>query len=111
MTRPDRAPPGRNAEGGPPAKGNRLHMRTSPPPSAEATIHIVARGSVTTAGLTGCPCGCRTKLPWIDDPDCIRHQPTGPARDFGSYDVIALGTGCSHQDMSCPVWRKRHGAA
>jgi hypothetical protein len=23
----------------------------------------------------GCPCGCRTRLPWIDDPECVRHQP------------------------------------
>jgi hypothetical protein len=39
----------------------------------------------------GCPCGCRTRLPWIDDPDCIRHKPTPPAADWPAYDVRDLG--------------------
>lgn len=34
--------------------------------------------------LTGCPCGCRTRLPWLDDPDCVRHQPY--TFDYGLYD-------------------------
>lgn len=24
---------------------------------------------------TGCPCGCMTKLPWYDDPECILNRP------------------------------------
>lgn len=24
--------------------------------------------------FTGCPCGCMTKLPYLDDPDCARHR-------------------------------------
>lgn len=24
---------------------------------------------------TGCPCGCMTKLPWYDDPECIAKRP------------------------------------
>lgn len=27
---------------------------------------------------TGCPCGCLTKLPWFDDPDCIRNRRPPP---------------------------------
>jgi hypothetical protein len=23
----------------------------------------------------GCVCGCETRLPWYDDPACIRHRP------------------------------------
>lgn len=32
--------------------------------------------------FTGCPCGCMTKLPWLDDPDCARHQPAGEPADW-----------------------------
>jgi hypothetical protein len=24
--------------------------------------------------FTGCPCGCMTKLPYLDDPGCARHR-------------------------------------
>lgn len=40
---------------------------------------------------TGCPCGCMTRLPWVDDPDCARHLPIGPPREWGAYDVVTLG--------------------
>jgi hypothetical protein len=26
--------------------------------------------------LSGCPCGCMTKLPWFNDPDCLRNKPS-----------------------------------
>ena len=42
----------------------------------------------------GCPCGCTTWLPWYDDPECIRHQPsTGPytAVDMPLPDALSLG--------------------
>jgi hypothetical protein len=31
--------------------------------------------------FTGCPCGCMTKLPYFDDPDCVRNR-TGPEPFF-----------------------------
>jgi hypothetical protein len=46
---------------------------------------------VLRATLTGCPCGCMTRLPWLDDPGCIRHRPLPAARAWGGYDVITLG--------------------
>lgn len=36
----------------------------------------LAGGKVTiTVTHPGCPCGCETRPPWIDDPDCVRHEP------------------------------------
>lgn len=32
-----------------------------------------------------------TKLPWIDDPDCVRHLPTPAPREAAEYDVRDLG--------------------
>lgn len=32
------------------------------------------------SNYTGCPCGCMTKLPYFDDPDCIRNRDMPPAR-------------------------------
>lgn len=32
-----------------------------------------------------------TKLPWLDDPDCVRHLPIPPPRDYDGYDVAVLG--------------------
>jgi hypothetical protein len=26
----------------------------------------------------GCACGCESRLPWVDDPECVRHWPTPP---------------------------------
>jgi hypothetical protein len=31
---------------------------------------------------TGCPCGCMTKLPWLDDPDCTMRRIPSPSRDL-----------------------------
>lgn len=28
----------------------------------------------TGRGRLGCPCGCTSKPPWVDDPDCVRHR-------------------------------------
>ncbi len=65
-------------------------------PRAESGDQDGAGGNVTAsivlrATLTGCPCGCMTKLPWLDDPRCIRNQPVPAARAWGGYDVITLG--------------------
>lgn len=49
---------------------------------------------------TGCPCGCLTKLPWFDDPDCVRHLPTPEPRDYGGYDAAALGL-ATHDRERC----------
>lgn len=61
----------------------------------------------TVVNLTGCPCGCRSVPPYIDDPDCARHKPLGPVVEWGTYDVTTLGTGCDHRDARCPAWRRR----
>jgi len=58
----------------------------------------------TTATITrwpaGCPCGCRTRLPWLDDPDCIRNRPLPPARDWPAIDVAVLGL-APHRREAC----------
>lgn len=36
--------------------------------------------------MTGCPCGCLTKLPYFDDPDCIRHRPQLDEALWPDYD-------------------------
>lgn len=54
--------------------------------------------------LTGCPCGCMTKLPWLDDPDCSRHKLVAPPRPAGEYDVLVLGL-VPHDRTTCPQCR------
>jgi hypothetical protein len=41
-------------------------------------------GSTVPRWPSGCPCGCRTRLPWLDDPQCARHRPV--TADPGLYD-------------------------
>ena len=60
MARPDR-PPGRDAGGGPPAQGNRLHMTTPPLPDAEA-VNILRPGA---DGPRIC-WRCGTPFAWTD---------------------------------------------
>ena len=79
--------------------------------SSRAPNDIAAPKATSMPRITGCPCGCLTMPPWIDDPDCIRHEPLGPVVQWDGYDVIALGTGCDHQDFRCPAWRRREGAS
>ena len=59
------------------------------------------RASVQPGPVTGCPCGCMTRLPWIDDPDCARHRPAPGAREWPSYDVTSLGL-VPHDRARCP---------
>ena len=59
-------------------------------------------GIRVTRQLSGCPCGCRTRPPWGDDPDCVRHQPLPPVRDWPHYDVITLGL-VPHPRENCPA--------
>ena len=46
---------------------------------------------VIASPLDGCPCGCRTRLPWIDDPLCVRHRPLPRPVRWPSYDIGTLG--------------------
>jgi len=64
----------------------------------------------TPVRTLGCPCGCRTRLPYTDDEDCVRNQPVPEARRWGGYDAVTLGMGCSHDGLHCPTWRERHVA-
>jgi hypothetical protein len=32
-----------------------------------------------------------TRVPYLDDPDCVRYLPIGEPRDWGGYDVADLG--------------------
>jgi hypothetical protein len=52
---------------------------------------MTGQAPVIRAGQTGCPCGCRTRLPYIDDEDCARHRPMPEPREWPSYDVRDLG--------------------
>lgn len=47
-----------------------------------------------------CPCGCLTDPPYFDDSDCIRHLPTPEPREWGGYDVAALGL-LAHDRAAC----------
>jgi hypothetical protein len=39
----------------------------------------------------GCPCGCESRPPYVDDPDCVRRLPTPEPAEWGGYDVTTLG--------------------
>ena len=41
--------------------------------------------------ITGCPCGCRTRLPWLDDPDCVRHQPIREPEQCANVEFVPDG--------------------
>ena len=41
--------------------------------------------------MTGCACGCLTRLPYFDDPDCARHRPPPAGREWPDYNVVTLG--------------------
>lgn len=36
--------------------------------------------------LPGCPCGCESKPPYVDDPACIRHKPVLHQSLWPNYD-------------------------
>jgi hypothetical protein len=75
-----------------PPDGKRTGPDTTPdPPRKHSGLAAEAKATVAQRRRTGCPCGCRTWLPWIDDPDCARHRPLPPAREWGGYDVVVLG--------------------
>jgi hypothetical protein len=83
MIAPDKraaAPPGRTAA---------TSTDTPPPPSNRTPVRMV--GDRRPVRRAGCPCGCATRLPWTDDPGCIRHKPLPPARDWPVYDAQTLG--------------------
>lgn len=50
----------------------------------------------------GCPCGCESRPPYVDDPACKRHRPMGPAVDYGQqqHDVETLGL-APHNRATC----------
>lgn len=41
-------------------------------------------------GATGCPCGCLTKPPWLDDEDCVRHRPIGAPLDWSRWSYVGV---------------------
>lgn len=41
----------------------------------------------------GCPCGCTTRPPWIDDPECIRHAPLGDEIDWADGPIGVVDQG------------------
>lgn len=57
--------------------------------------------AASTPPRTGCPCGCRTRLPWLDDPECIRHQPMPAPHNWHRYDTQLLGL-AAHYRERCP---------
>lgn len=63
-----------------------------------------APADTTTTMLSGCPCGCRTQLPWFDDPDCVRHRPVPRPREQAVYDVEVLGL-VPHDRAACAQCR------
>ncbi len=65
--------------------------RRPQPESGAQQISPTATIPVRADVLALCPCGCRTRLPWVDDPDCIRHRPLPAVRDWPNYDVRTLG--------------------
>jgi hypothetical protein len=83
--------------------------RRSGPPLTKAARDIKAPAGCSThptvqpAAVTGCPCGCRTWLPWIDDPECLRHRPhtaRGLADALDHLDELGL--------CACWVGPRRH---
>lgn len=42
----------------------------------------------------GCPCGCLTRPPWLDDPNCIRHRwVIGPPLDWAEVSCVGAWRG------------------
>lgn len=83
----------------------RIGPPTSPEPSSGWSSAVTAgrEPDGTESRLTSprcCPCGCLTKLPYFDDPDCIRHQPAPGPGERASYDVHDLGL-APHDRATC----------
>ena len=78
-------------------QGRPDRLRTAP------TGRALSRQSVAAA----CPCGCLSKPPHYDDPDCIRHRPIqqqcNVCLSFGYGERERLET-CRH-DRRCPLAR------
>ncbi len=68
---------------GPPGEGSR--PQDPPSPNGQVTLTVARPADI------GCPCGCVTRLPWLDDEDCVRHLPLPEARDWPVYDRRMLG--------------------
>ena len=43
--------------------------------------------------LTACPCGCRTRLPWLDDSECRRHDEFPVSARDVDWELAALLAG------------------
>jgi hypothetical protein len=50
-----------------------------------------------------------TRLPYLDDPDCVRHLPVPAPREPANYDVITLGL-VPHDRDRCPACQAVMGA-
>lgn len=66
---------------------------------------------------TGCPCGCMTKLPYIDDPDCVRRRPHPERSADAARELEAWATTVEHlHGLGLPAavppfaaaWLRRH---
>src|SRR5215469_3482127 len=79
--------------------------KISPAPTVPMTTIVAGAGGIRP--WRGCPCGCMSRLPWLDDPDCIRHRPLPQPREWGAYDAAHdLGLACDHGPR-CPARRER----
>ncbi len=85
------------------------YTSSSPPdrprgrPQRQAASHHDALGGGIRIRVADCPCGCRTRLPWVDDPGCIRHRPLRIIA-WPAYDVEVLGL-VPHDRATCPRCR------
>lgn len=62
---------------------------------------------------TGCPCGCLTRLPWLDDPDCARRRRARPGRELAAWgDAVehlhAAGLPAAVPEFAA-AWLRRRG--
>jgi len=57
-------------------------------PSGRGGLRDARPGEVdvisTVSSSGSCPCGCLTRLPYVDDPECVRHRPL--TYDYGLYE-------------------------
>jgi len=93
-----------NDAGGPaPGRAPRHSFTAAPPPSNGLAGTL--RHGCGDRRPTGCPCGCMTKLPYFDDPDCVRHQPAPePGAQVPPYDIQTLGL-APHDRSRCTLCR------
>jgi len=80
-----------DARGHAPAGRAAPSTHADPPPPNGQVVLSVTRRRLVVLNTTGCPCGCRSVLPWSDDADCIHHQPMPGPVSWIPYDIHDLG--------------------